>query len=74
MERQSRLPYRIRLLKHNVPLHTGAGEEYYSLGTISDDHRMEIVEERVGKGQKLWGRLRSNAGWIPLEYARKLTI
>ena len=31
------------------------------MGTISDDQRLEIIEERWGKGQELWGRLKSNA-------------
>ena len=38
------------------------GIAYYDQEIIS-----EIAEERMGKGQKLWGRLRSDAGWILLE-------
>ena len=70
-----RLPYRVRLLADSVPLYTGAGTEYVSLGSISDDYYdLEIAEERMGKGQKLWGRLRSDAGWILLEHTEKITI
>ncbi len=71
--RDYRLPYGIRLLKDSVPLYTGAGMEYFMQGSISDDYELEIIEERQGKGQRLWGRLRSNAGWIPLDQAEKLT-
>ena len=67
-------PYRIRLKSHAVPVYTGAGTEYVGLDTISDDRQLEIIEESQGKGQKLWGRLRSNAGWILLEQAERLTI
>ena len=69
-----KLPYKIRLLHDFVPTYTGAGTEYMILGKIVDDHQLEIVEERQGKGQKLWGRLKSNAGWILLENAERLTI
>ena len=44
------------------------------MGTISDDQRLEIIEERWGKGQELWGRLKSNAGWIPLENVERAII
>lgn len=54
-----------------VPLYTGAGTEYFMMGTIADDHELEIVEEREGKGQRLWGRLRNNAGWIPMDLVEK---
>lgn len=71
----ARLPYRIRLRDESVPLYTGAGTEYVRVGSISDDfYDLEIAEERMGKGQKLWGRLRSDAGWILLEHAERITI
>lgn len=44
------------------------------MGTISDDQRLEIIEERWGKGQELWGRLKSNAGWILLENVERAII
>lgn len=44
------------------------------MGTISDDQRLEIIEERWGKGQELWGRLKSNAGWILLENVERTII
>ena len=63
-----KLPCGIRLLNAAVPLYTGAGTEYFMMGTIADDHELEIVEEREGKGQRLWGRLRNNAGWTIRHY------
>lgn len=68
-----RKPYKIRLLSDGVPAYTGAGTEYLMLGRISDDHQMEVVEECLGKENKLWGRLGSGVGWILLEHAEKLT-
>lgn len=66
------LPYKIKLRKDPAPLYTGAGTEYIMIGSMADDHQMEIIEERLGKDQKLWGRLKSGAGWIPLETTEKL--
>lgn len=73
-EHVSRLPYRIRLLEDFLPLYAGPGREYVKMGTISDDQRLEIIEERWGKGQELWGRLKSNAGWISLENVERAII
>ena len=70
----SRLPYRIRLSEDFLPLYAGPGREYVKMGTISDDQRLEIIEERWGKGQELWGRLKSNAGWILLENVERTII
>lgn len=75
IERYKRLPYRIRLRSESVPLYAGAGTEYVRLGSLTDDfYDLEIAEERMGKEQKLWGRLRSDAGWILLEHTEKITI
>ena len=70
----SRLPYRIRLLEDFLPLYAEPGREFVKMGTISDDQRLEIIEERWGKGQELWGRLKSNAGWILLENVERAII
>ena len=70
----SRLPYRIRLSEDFLPVYAGPGREYVKMGTISDDQRVEIIEERWGKGQELWGRLKSNAGWIILENVERAII
>ncbi len=69
--KKNRIPYRIRLKFDSVPVYTGAGTEYVQLGSISDDCRLKILEERKDRGEKLWGRL--NAGWILLENAERLT-
>lgn len=60
-------PYRIRLLQDSLPLYTGAGTGYIMIGSVSDNGSLEIIEERNGKGAQLWGRLRTCAGWIPLD-------
>lgn len=61
------LPYKIRLLKDFIPLYTGAGAQYVKIGSVSNWDLPIIIEERQGKGAKLWGRLKSGAGWVPLD-------
>ncbi|WP_300606989.1 hypothetical protein [uncultured Oscillibacter sp.] len=31
-----------------------------------------IVEEATGKGTTKWGKLKSGAGWVSLDYANRL--
>lgn len=38
---------------------------------IRDKGIYTIVEESTGKGANLWGKLKSGAGWIALDYAEK---
>lgn len=68
-----KFPYRIRLLQDAILVYTGAGIEYVSVGSISAKDRPEIIEEKEGKGAKLWGRLRSGAGWVPLDETEIIT-
>lgn len=58
----------IKLQKDSIPIYTGAGTQYTRAGSLSErDRPIMIVEESQGKGAQLWGRLKSGAGWIPLD-------
>ena len=61
------VPCKIRLLTDSITVYTGAGFEYITVGSVSDRDLPEIVEVREGKESILWGRLKSCAGWIPLD-------
>lgn len=61
-----KLPCKVKLLSSSVPVYTGAGFEYFSVGSVSDRDLQEIMEVKEGKNENLWGNLRSGAGWIPL--------
>lgn len=41
-------------------------------GAIRDKGVYTIVEEANGTGAKKWGKLKSGAGWISLDYTRKV--
>lgn len=40
-------------------------------GQIRETMSLTIVEEATGKGAKKWGRLKSGAGWISLDYTTR---
>lgn len=61
------LPCSVKLLCDNVTIYTGAGYEYVTVGSISENDRPVITEIREGKRSILWGSLKSGAGWMPLE-------
>ena len=42
------------------------------VGTITDKGIYTIVEEKTGSGATKWGKLKSGAGWISLDYVRKI--
>lgn len=52
-------------------IRAGAGTNYKITGTIRDKGKYTIVEEASGKGATKWGKLKSGAGWISLDYCKK---
>lgn len=60
-------PCKIRLLTDSVTVYTGTGFEYATVGSVVDKDFPEIMEVREGKESILWGRLKSGAGWVPLD-------
>lgn len=61
------LPCKIRLHCDSITVYAGAGSEYVTVGSVSNKDFPEIMEVREGKESRLWGRLKSGAGWIPLD-------
>lgn len=50
----------------------GAGTNYGTNGSIKDKGVYTIVAEASGTGAKKWGKLKSGAGWISLDYTEKV--
>lgn len=65
-----KFPCKIRLLSDSITIYTGMGLEYVKVGSVSDKDFPEIVEVGEDKESRLWGRLKSGAGWIPLSEAK----
>jgi hypothetical protein len=63
-------PYLVRVKITNLNIRKGPGTNYGSTGFIKPGV-YTIVAESTGKGAAKWGKLKSGAGWISLDYATK---
>ena len=66
-------PYRVRVTVTDLKIRAGAGKNNPSKGYIKPGV-YTIVEEATGKGAAKWGKLKSGAGWIGLDFAKKSLI
>ena len=57
---------------NNLNIRAGAGTNYKYTGSITDHGVYTIVAEADGQGATKWGKLKSGAGWISLDYTEKL--
>lgn len=64
------IPYTVRVTVTDLHIRTGPGTNYPSKGFIKPTV-YTIVEEATGKGATKWGKLKSGAGWISLDFAKK---
>lgn len=63
-------PYHVRVKITNLNIRKGPGTNYGATGYIRPGI-YTIVAESTGKGASKWGKLKSGAGWISLDYATK---
>ena len=65
-------PYKVRIRATNLYIRKGAGTNYKTNGFIPAGV-YTIVAEASGQGAvKGWGKLKSGAGWVSLDYCTKL--
>ena len=60
------VPYTVRVTADVLRIRNGPGVLYANNGDIRDKGVYTIIEEKNG-----WGKLKSGAGWISLEYTQK---
>lgn len=65
-------PYLVKVTAGLLNIRKGAGTNTAKVGSITDQGVYTIVEERQGTGATNWGKLKSGAGWISLDYTKKL--
>lgn len=65
-------PYLVRVTIPNLNIRTGPGTNYAKTGKYTGVGTFTIVEEAEGQGASRWGKLKSESGWIALDYARKM--
>ena len=67
------VPFTVKVTIPDLNIRTGAGTNYAKTGHCTGIGTFTIVEVKAGAGStKGWGRLKSGAGWISLEYATKI--
>ena len=65
--------FAVKVTIDDLNIRTGPGINYPVTGKTTGKGKFTIVETKAGEGsEKGWGRLKSNAGWISLDYATKL--
>ena len=65
-------PYKVRVAIADLNIRKGPGTNYAKTGKYTGKGTFTIVEERIGQGSaKGWGKLKSKAGWIALDYVTK---
>lgn len=65
-------PYRVQVSISNLNIRKGPGTNYGKTGRFTGKGIFTIVEESKGSGATLWGKLKSSAGWISLDFAKKI--
>lgn len=60
-------PYIVRVTANNLNVRAGAGTKYKVNTVIKKNELYTIVDEKDG-----WGKLKSGAGWIALNYTKKI--
>ena len=63
----------MRIISENgVNIRKGAGTNHEIVGAIPKGGAYTIIEEKSGAGAKKWGKLKSGAGWIALDYTERI--
>lgn len=65
-------PYKVKVTDSALNIRKGAGTNYAVSGVIRDKGVYTIVDEANGTGATKWGKLKSGAGWISLDYTKRL--
>lgn len=68
---QTTVNYTVKVTASDLNIRTGPGTNYGSKGYIKPGV-YTIVAEASGTGASKWGKLKSGAGWISLDYAKKI--
>ena len=69
----SSLPYLVKVSIPDLNIRKGPGTDYARTGSFTGVGIFTIVEVRSGQGSASgWGRLKSGAGWISLDYTSKV--
>lgn len=66
-------PYLVEVTATDLNIRKGLGTNYGKTGKFTGKGVFTITEERAGTGSNRgWGKLKSGAGWISLDYVKRL--
>ena len=65
-------PYLVQVSITDLNIRKGPGTNYGKTGKYTGKGVFTIVEEADGQGASRWGKLKSGAGWISLDYTHKI--
>ena len=69
----SACPFQVKVSVSALNIRKGAGTDTAKTGKYTGIGTFTIVEVKSGKGSNTgWGKLKSGAGWISLDYAKKI--
>ena len=72
-EPKSSVPYTVRVSINDLNIRKGPGTNYGKTGYYTGKGVFTIVAESAGAGSaKGWGKLKSGAGWIALDFAARI--
>ena len=69
---QKKVSYRVRVSIKNLNIRKGPSTAYDKVGKYTGIGVFTIVAEADGEGATKWGKLKSGAGWISLDYAKRI--
>lgn len=64
--------YLVKVTTDVLNIRKGPGTNYGTNGAIRDKGTYTVVAESTGAGASMWGKLKSGAGWISLDYTKKV--
>jgi N-acetylmuramoyl-L-alanine amidase CwlA len=64
-------PYTVRITAATLNYRSGGGTNYPVKGSVKKGEVYTIIEETNGVGATKWGKLKSGAGWLSLDYTVK---
>lgn len=67
----SNVPYTVRITATDLNIRKGPGTNNARVGVIKPG-AYTIVSEATGQGATLWGKLKSGAGWVSLDFCKKI--
>ena len=65
-------PYRVKVVADSLNIRKKAGTDSTIVGVITDKGVYTIVQEKKAIGSSMWGKLKSGAGWISLDFVKRV--